>query len=59
MQKAVLIFIALITLSSQQILTNFCWRDSVVRGLGTIPDSCPAGQEKIALLCYDLCPSGY
>ena len=27
--------------------------------MGTIPDACPAGREKIGLLCYDVCPSGY
>lgn len=61
MQKTVVIFIALIALSSQQfsLETSFCWRDSVVRGAGTIPDACPAGREKIGLLCYDVCPSGY
>lgn len=37
---------------------QFCWKDSYGRGVGTVPDSCPRGQERIGLLCYDRCPSG-
>ncbi|MDX1569924.1 MAG: hypothetical protein R3200_05510 [Xanthomonadales bacterium] len=37
---------------------EFCWKDSYGRGVGTVPDSCPRGQERIGLLCYDRCPSG-
>ena len=38
---------------------EFCWRDSYGRGVGTIPDGCPAGREKIGALCYSRCPAGY
>ena len=37
---------------------EFCWKDSYGRGVGTVPNSCARGQERIGLLCYDRCPSG-
>jgi len=36
-----------------------CWKDSLNRGVGIVPNQCPEGQEKDASLCYPLCPSGY
>jgi hypothetical protein len=40
-------------------LSEFCWKDSYGRGVGTIPSICPNNKDKIGLLCYDKCPSGY
>lgn len=37
---------------------DFCWKDAYGRGVGTIPDGCPDGREKIGLLCYSSCPAG-
>jgi Ricin-type beta-trefoil lectin domain len=37
---------------------EFCWKDSYGRGVGTIPDGCPPGKERIGALCYSSCPSG-
>lgn len=39
--------------------TNFCWKSSYGRGVGTIPGQCGPGQERNGLLCYDKCPAGY
>jgi hypothetical protein len=36
-----------------------CQKGSYQRGLGTIPASCPAGQENNAGLCYAVCDKGY
>lgn len=36
---------------------EFCWKDSYGRGVGTMPQSCPAGRERIGLLCYTQCPA--
>lgn len=35
----------------------FCWRDSYGRGVGTIPENCAPGQDRIGLLCYAKCPA--
>jgi hypothetical protein len=37
---------------------DFCWRHSYGRGVGTIPNACPNGENN-AGLCYPLCRSGY
>lgn len=37
---------------------DFCWKDSYGRGVGTIPDACKEGREKIGLFCYSKCPNG-
>ena len=37
---------------------TFCWKDSYGRGFGSIPDDC-GHRDKIGLLCYEKCPSGY
>lgn len=34
---------------------EFCWKDSYGRGVGTVPQACPPGQERIGLLCYSAC----
>jgi hypothetical protein len=34
---------------------EFCWRDSYGRGVGTVPQSCEAGRDRIGLLCYTKC----
>ncbi|RHY28104.1 hypothetical protein DYB32_006254 [Aphanomyces invadans] len=36
----------------------FCWLNSYPRGVGKVPSSCAAGQERIGLLCYPNCPPG-
>lgn len=36
-----------------------CAKPSYDRGAGTIPDSCPEGQEKNGALCYPKCNQGY
>jgi hypothetical protein len=38
---------------------QFCLRDSIDRGVGTIPSVCASNTDKIGLLCYSKCPSGY
>jgi len=37
---------------------DFCWKNSYGRGVGTIPGEC-GSKEKLGLLCYPPCPSGY
>ncbi|MET0340682.1 MAG: hypothetical protein ABW252_06755 [Polyangiales bacterium] len=37
---------------------SVCWKPSSGRGAGTVPDTCPAGKEKLGLLCYTMCPAG-
>ncbi|RHY13408.1 hypothetical protein DYB25_007164, partial [Aphanomyces astaci] len=36
----------------------FCWKATHTRGVGRVPGSCAAGQERLGLLCYDKCPLG-
>ncbi len=36
---------------------EFCWKDSYGRGVGIVPSSCPAGRDRIGLLCYTSCPA--
>ncbi|ETV85648.1 hypothetical protein H257_02266 [Aphanomyces astaci] len=36
----------------------FCWKATYTRGVGRVPGSCAAGQERLGLLCYDKCPLG-
>ena len=43
-----------IGLEANLVGTNFCWRDSETRGVGTIPSGCPNGKEKRGLLCYNV-----
>ena len=45
--------------SSQSTDYYGCWIKSYGRGVGTIPDSCSAGQTKNGLLCYPNCQPGY
>ena len=44
---------------AQQSETQFCWKNSIVRGIGQIPQACPPGHEKIGLFCYATCPPGF
>jgi len=37
---------------------DFCWKDTSTRGIGTIPQTCEAGRERIGLLCYSKCAPG-
>jgi hypothetical protein len=37
---------------------DFCWKDTIPRGAGRLPQACPAGQERAGLLCYRACPAG-
>ncbi len=39
--------------------SEFCWKDSYFRNIGTIPKKCPEDREKIGLFCYSKCPIGY
>lgn len=34
---------------------EFCWKDSYGRGVGTVPQKCARGQDRIGLLCYNKC----
>lgn len=36
---------------------EFCWKDSYGRGVGTVPQSCAPGRERVGLLCYSTCPA--
>ncbi|WP_166264632.1 hemopexin repeat-containing protein [Marinobacter caseinilyticus] len=38
---------------------DYCWKDSYGRGVGTIPNNCPAGMKKEGALCYRPCEDGY
>lgn len=40
---------------------DFCWRDTVTRGAGTLPTECPSGttRDPSGLLCYPSCDPGY
>lgn len=42
-------------LASAHAETEFCWRDSYGRGVGSVPLTCGPGQELIGLLCYSKC----
>ena len=42
-----------------QVRTPFCYRQSYARGWGRTLSECPQGKEKIGLLCYTPCKSGY
>jgi hypothetical protein len=39
------------------IFSEFCWKESYGRGVGTVPSECDQGRERIGLLCYSRCPS--
>jgi hypothetical protein len=39
--------------------SDFCWKNSYGRGVGTIPDTCGSDKDKRGLLCYSKCPPGY
>jgi len=44
--------------AERQATSPICWKDSYGRGVGTVPQSCAPGKERIGLLCYDKCPRG-
>ncbi|HEX4951397.1 MAG TPA: hypothetical protein VFZ34_32365 [Blastocatellia bacterium] len=50
-----LLFIVLPSFAQEQ---DFCWKDTSTRGVGTVPQACEAGRERIGLLCYTKCPAG-
>jgi hypothetical protein len=35
--------------------SEFCWKDSYGRGVGTVPSSCEPGHQRLGLLCYSNC----
>jgi hypothetical protein len=39
--------------------TEFYWKGSYGRGIGTVVDTCPAGKIQRGGLCYDSCRAGY
>jgi hypothetical protein len=43
----------------QTVTSGICWKGTYGRGVGTIPSTCGAGQEKNGALCYPTCASGY
>jgi len=47
----------ILSLSNAQV-SDFCWKDTYGRGVGTIPGTCDSDEDKIGLLCYEKCPSG-
>jgi hypothetical protein len=52
----VVIVLMVLTASPSFADSEFCWRDFCGRGVGTIPESCEAGRDRIGLLCYSQCP---
>lgn len=61
--KVLSIFASIFAFSSTQVTAQatgpeFCWKDTYGRGVGTIPNQCPPGKERIGLLCYSHCPNG-
>lgn len=48
----------LLALATKAQAAEFCWRESYGRGVGTIPQTCGDGMDKLGLLCYNKCPSG-
>ncbi len=36
---------------------TYCWKDTIPRGVGTVPGKCPEGKEMVGLFCYDKCPT--
>jgi hypothetical protein len=39
--------------------SDFCWKNSYGRGVGTIPNTCPSDRDQRGLLCYSKCPDGF
>ena len=52
----VMVLMAL-TASPSFAAAEFCWRDAEGRGVGTIPQSCEAGRDRIGLLFSSQCPA--
>ena len=38
---------------------DFCWKNTVTRGVGTIPAGCSLDKQKRGLLCYPSCKTGF
>ena len=45
--------------TSNDSFSDFCWKNSYGRGVGTIPNTCPSDREQRGLLCYSKCPEGF
>ena len=56
-QAYVIALLVVVVLSANQ--TNFCWKDSYGRGVGTVPNACSEDEERLGLLCYKKCPAGF
>ena len=56
--RGVLVLLALFGTTAFAADADFCWKDSYGRGVGTVPQACPAGQDRIGLLCYPACAAG-
>lgn len=56
MLAAAWVVLAITTASAQQ-GPEFCWKDTITRGVGELPQSCEAGRDRIGLLCYSKCPA--
>ena len=39
--------------------SDLCWKETATRGVGKIPNNCPAGTEKSGALCYPACRAGF
>ena len=57
---AIMLLVSLTVIATSALAqsSDFCWKDSYGRGVGTVPQACPAGQERIGLLCYARCAAG-
>jgi hypothetical protein len=44
---------------NQAAAADICWKQTRVRGVGTVGTVCPAGTVQEGLLCYKPCPAGY
>ncbi|MGH9847084.1 MAG: hypothetical protein ACREEM_50965 [Blastocatellia bacterium] len=51
----VLLFLLLPSFAQER---DFCWKDTSTRGVGTVPQACEAGRDRIGLLCYSKCAPG-
>jgi hypothetical protein len=45
----------LLAVSASFAAPEFCWRDTETRGVGTVPQACQPGRDRIGLLCYTKC----
>ena len=54
--KKFLALVVLILGVSGGSVSEFCWKESYGRGVGTVPTRCDQGRDRIGLLCYSSCP---